>query len=304
MVRGVQFRVLGPVEVESAGDVLILARRQERYVLAILLLEPGRVVPIDRLCDLIWEENPPTYARRGLQSSVARIRAMLARAGAATDRVALHSRGGGYVLDVDPDTVDAHRFRLLVAEVGGVDDPRRKDKLLREALALWRGPALHDAATDRTREQLCADLDELRLHATEESMAAGLALCRHRELVPELARLTAIHPIRERLVELHMTALQQAGRSGEALEVFTRARRILGSELGLGPGSSIDRPSPSGTSRGTDHGRTAGVEPTTTIGTTLPCRVTSATSPAGRTSWPDCWLRYLTRTMPRPRSSR
>jgi DNA-binding SARP family transcriptional activator/tetratricopeptide (TPR) repeat protein len=232
----VLFRVLGPVEVESAGSVLSPARRQERCLLAILLLEAGRVVPVDRLCDLLWEENPPDHARRLLQSHAARIRGLLARL---DGEVRLVSRTGGYLLEVSPDCVDAHRFRRLVRDAAEVDVPTRREELLRDALGLWRGPALQDAASDWLRERLCADVNELRLHAIEESMDAGIAMGRH--LVAELAQLTAAHPTRERLIELHMVALQRAGRTAEALEVFARAREQLAERLGVEPGARLAR---------------------------------------------------------------
>src|SRR2546430_10191805 len=100
---------------------------------------------------------------------------MLARVGGDARLV---SRAGGYQLLVDPSRADAHRFRALVRDAAGVDVPARREELLRDALDLWRGPALQDAATDRLRERLCADLNELRLHAIEESMEGSLALGR------------------------------------------------------------------------------------------------------------------------------
>jgi DNA-binding SARP family transcriptional activator/tetratricopeptide (TPR) repeat protein len=233
----VRFRVLGPVEVECGGEVLSLARRQERGLLGILLLEPDRLIPLDRLCDLLWEENPPEQARRAVQSHAARIRGLLARTGGAE----LVSRSGGYLLRVDPDTVDAHRFRALVRRSSAVDDVSARAALLREALELWRGPVLHDAASDWLREQLGAELADLRLHAIEESMEAGLALGRQHELAAELAALTAAHPTRERLVELHMRALYRAGRTPDALTAFARARALLADQLGVDPGPRLVR---------------------------------------------------------------
>jgi DNA-binding SARP family transcriptional activator/Tfp pilus assembly protein PilF len=235
----VLFRLLGPVEVETGdGRLLTLPRRQERCLLAILLLEAGRTVSMDRLCDLLWEDNPPDQARQAVRTYVARIRALLAQAGG-EDATALVAAGGGYVLRVEPDTVDAHRFRRLLDEAAKTADLAERDRLLREALGLWRGPALQSAASDRLRERLCADLDELRLHAVEELLATGLELGRHRDLLPELARLGAEHPTRERLVELHMLALYRDGRTAEALDVYSRARARLADELGLDPGPAL-----------------------------------------------------------------
>src|SRR5205814_2094656 len=161
----VRFRVLGPVEIDRDGSVVALARRQERCLLGILLLEQGRLVPVERLCDLLWDGEPPEHARRGLQSHAARIRAVLSDA-------ELVSRSGGYLLQVEPSLVDAHQFRALVRDADGESTPARREELLRAALALWRGPVLQDAASDRLRSQLTADLEELRLHTIEEGMAA------------------------------------------------------------------------------------------------------------------------------------
>src|SRR2546423_13731946 len=147
--------MLGPVEVEASdGRVLVLGRRQERCLLAIPLLEAGRVVPTDRLCDLLWEDNPPEQARRAVQAHVARIRATLATEPDAE----LLSKGDGYLLRVAADSVDAARFRTLVGEAGMADDLAERDRLLREALALWRGVAPHDAAGHPPRERPCGAL--------------------------------------------------------------------------------------------------------------------------------------------------
>jgi DNA-binding SARP family transcriptional activator/tetratricopeptide (TPR) repeat protein len=230
----VRFRLLGPVRIETDGGALTPVRRQERCLLAILLLECGRVVPVNRMCDLLWDDEPPAQAYRAVRSQVAHLRALLTRIGAGAD-VTLISDPNGYLLKTAPDTVDAHLFRTLVARADQTADPARRDQLLRDALALWRGPALHNAASDRLRLRLCAELDELRLHAVEESMASGLALGRDRELLPELAQLDGGQPIRERFVELHMLALYRQGRTAEALAVYDNARRRLADELGLDP---------------------------------------------------------------------
>src|SRR5256714_4826662 len=233
--------MLGPVEAESSdGRVLVLGRRQERCLLGILLLEAGRVVSTGRLCDLLWEDNAPEQARRAVQAHVARIRAMLASL-ATEPGVELVSKGDGYLLRVPADAVDVVRFRALVGAAGAADDLAERDRLLREALGLWRGVALQDAAGDRLRQRLCGELDELRLHAVEESLAAGLALGRHHELIAELARRSGEHPTRERLVELHMLALYRAGRTADALAVYAVTRAALADHLGLEPGPALQQ---------------------------------------------------------------
>jgi len=238
-----RFRVLGPIEIESDdGQIHTLGRRQERCLLAILLLEAGRVVPVDRLCQLLWDDNPPEQARRAIHAHVARIRATLTRVGAPNANAELLSERDGYLFRVDPDTIDAHRFHTLLSHATATTDLGERDRMLGEALALWRGPALHKAAaSDRQRQRLCASLEEQRLQAVEESIGTGLQLGRHRELLPELARLGADHPVRERLVELHMLALYRSGRTAEALDVYQRARDRLADELGLDPGPELQR---------------------------------------------------------------
>jgi DNA-binding SARP family transcriptional activator/tetratricopeptide (TPR) repeat protein len=240
-VRPVQFRLLGRVEVVACdGRVLTMRRRQERILLAALLLDAGRAVSVERLCDLLWEHNPPQHARRAVHTSIARIRALLAAAGAEEHGVSLTSHRTGYLLKVAPETVDAHQFRAAAERGVAMADPAERDRLLREALALWRGPALADTS-DRIRQRLCVDLDELRLRAVEERAAAGLALGRGADSLPELARLTAEHPYRERLVELHMLALHRTGRTADAIAVYTRTRTRLAEEIGLDPGPALQR---------------------------------------------------------------
>jgi DNA-binding SARP family transcriptional activator/tetratricopeptide (TPR) repeat protein len=234
----VRFRILGPVEIEVDGRAVTLARRQERCLLGILLLDPGRIVPAERLCALLWDDDPPEQARAMLRTHVTRVRTALA-AGAQAAR--LEFQQGGYVLHTEPETVDAHRFSRLLDRAGELTGPAERERVLREALALWRGPALDGAATPALRTRLCADLEELRLYATEEALAAGLALGRHRELLAELADLTATHPTRERLAELRMTALYATGRTGEALDVYAELRTRLAEQLGLEPGAPVRR---------------------------------------------------------------
>jgi DNA-binding SARP family transcriptional activator/Tfp pilus assembly protein PilF len=239
--------VLGPVETCTGdGTVLVPARRRERTLLGVLLLESGRTVTAERLCDLLWNGDPPANAQQSLRTHVARIRALLAKAGADEHHadehgVALVSDRGGYRLHAPAGTVDAQRFRDLVEAAAAAGDLTERDRLLGEALGLWRGPVLGNAVAAGLRYRLCAELEDLRLRATEELMATGLALGRHRELAPELARLCAEYPVRQRLVALRMLALHRDGRTPEALDAYRQARGRLARELGQEPGPDLQR---------------------------------------------------------------
>src|SRR5262249_43243734 len=145
-----RYRVLGPVEVARGDTVISILRRRERCLLGVLLLDVGRFVPVDRLVDLLWDGEPPKHARRAVQSHVARIRAPVG-AGPGEELV---RGGGGYMLRVDPATVDAHRFRALVAEARAAADLSHRMSLLEHALDLWRGEVMQDAATARLRERI------------------------------------------------------------------------------------------------------------------------------------------------------
>jgi DNA-binding SARP family transcriptional activator len=234
----VRFRLLGPVEIDVAGEVLSLPRRRDRCLLGVLLLSPNRVVPVDRIAELLWDGEPPENARRVIHGAVSRIRARL-RTDGQTDRAEVVRVDDGYRLVVDPQAVDAYRFQALLREARGITDAADLVRPLRAALDLWRGPALADAAGDWTRDRLCAELTEQHLTATEDFLAASLALGRARDVLPELARLAGAHPGRESVIALQMRALYQADRRVEALAVFDRARAYLADEFGLDPGPTL-----------------------------------------------------------------
>jgi DNA-binding SARP family transcriptional activator/tetratricopeptide (TPR) repeat protein len=223
------------VEVELDGHLLALPRRRERCLLGVLLLELNRTVTVHRLADLLWDGDAPDLARRAIHSHVSRVRAVLAPAGDVT----LTSVGGGYRLEGDPETVDAHRFRAMVDDAAALVDADERLRRRRAALQLWRGRLLEDAAGPWLHDRLCAELEERRMVAVEDLMADSLVLGRERAVLPELAELSRQHPGRERLIEVHMRALHRAGRKGEALELFARTRTYLTDELGLDPGPAL-----------------------------------------------------------------
>lgn len=233
----VQFRILGPVEVVSTGTTLAMPRRRERCLLAVLLLELNRVVPAGRLADLLWDGEPSDRARHTLRSHVSRVRTLLS---SADDSVELASTAGGYRLSADPNLVDAHRFRSMVGHAMTLTDLQDRVDALQAALALWRGPAIDNAASEWLRSRICADLEEERLTAIEHLASAGLSVS-GATILPELSQTVSHHPGRERLAGLLMRSLHQAGRKAEALNVYDRTRCYLADELGLDPGPELRR---------------------------------------------------------------
>jgi YVTN family beta-propeller protein len=236
----VEFRILGPLEVRDNGSVLELGGAKQRAVLALLLLQANEVVALDRLIDGIWGERPPDTAAAAVHGSVSRLRKVLEPSGAPYH--VIRTQAPGYVFAAGPEAVDRYRFERLAAEgKAALDegDALRSADLLREALALWRGPALADIAftiADRTELDR---LDEEWLSAVEERIDADLALGRHGLLVPELEALVARHPLRERLRGQLMVALYGAGRQADALEAYRDASRLLDEELGIAPGPAL-----------------------------------------------------------------
>src|SRR5215218_4084113 len=176
--RGVEFLILGPLEVVAGGELVALERRKARALLALLLLRVNEVVATDRLLDDVWGERPPPTATASLHNVVARLRKTLGPE-------LIVSRPHGYVLQLAPDHLDLSRFERLVEEARGANRQGRAERL-REALALWRGPALDDLAFEPFVELEAARLEELRLAVLEDRIEADLALGRHRTLVDEL----------------------------------------------------------------------------------------------------------------------
>ncbi|MFI6784159.1 BTAD domain-containing putative transcriptional regulator [Micromonospora sp. NPDC050276] len=233
-----RFRILGPTQVVLAdGREVPVGGPRLRALLALLLLDAGRVVSTERLIDGLYGDHPPRGAANALQSQVSRLRQALP---AGHDPVEFHP--AGYRLAVDPDDVDAYRFERL-AEAGRralVDgDWPRAAAVLREALELWRGPALADAIGAGGAPAQAARLDELRLAAIEDRVEADLALGAHGALIAELRELVVTHPLRERSRGQLMRALAALGRPAEALAEFEDARRTLADQLGVDPSAEL-----------------------------------------------------------------
>ncbi|GAA2672821.1 BTAD domain-containing putative transcriptional regulator [Actinosynnema pretiosum subsp. pretiosum] len=214
------------------GGPIAIGRRGVRALLAVLVLEANRVVPIDELVDRLWGEEPPATARTIVHGYVSRLRKVLDAADPAGSARIL-TTPPGYQLAVDPWRLDHHRARRLISSARGKPATTRAP-LLRDALRLWRGPVLADVPNAPG-----SDLAELRLVALEERAAAELELGHHLEVVGELRQLVAEHPFRERLVAQAVLALYRSGRRAEALDVCQRFHRRLVDELGIDPGPDL-----------------------------------------------------------------
>ena len=241
-----ELAILGPLEVRLDGQPVPLRRGRPRVLLVSLVLRVGRVVPTEVLIDEVWGDQRLTNATNTLQVQVSYLRRAL---GLATtgDPPALRTAAGGYQLDVEPDSVDSHRFERLVTAAAGrlatgsSDAAARAVGELEQALGLWRGEPLQDVAYERFARAEIARLNELRAAAREYEIDARLQLGQHELVVPALRRLIAEHPLRERLRGQLVLALYRSGRQADALRELDVARAQLVEELGVDPGPDLQR---------------------------------------------------------------
>ncbi|MER5772093.1 BTAD domain-containing putative transcriptional regulator [Streptomyces sp. NPDC001985] len=235
-----RFRILGGLEWHRQGVSLKIGRRRERLLLGLLLLDIGRVVPSNRLIDLLWDESePPTSARGSLQVHVSRLRGRFMEAEAERHGFVLNRASDGYLVEGDPLAVDLHRFRSLVQRAERSEDAGERLGLMERALGDWGGPVLAGTASDGLVRRLGTGFDELYLSAITQRAEARLALGERGLVLEELARATAEHPHHERLAMLRMIALYRADHRGEALEVYNETRTRLAEDLGLDPGADL-----------------------------------------------------------------
>jgi DNA-binding SARP family transcriptional activator/Flp pilus assembly protein TadD len=231
----VEFRLLGGVEAHADGVPVPLGAARQRCLLAVLLLEAPNLVHVERLIDLLWYTQQNRGSRTTVQVYVSRLRRALAHC----PDVELATSGSCYRLDVDPDRVDAHRFRRLVTEARLQDTDEGRSRLLRQALALWRGQPLGAVAPPRLRAVLSAGLDNEYLTAWEDLADAELRLGRHAALVAEITELAERYPLRERLAAALMAALYRNGQRADALAHYRRLRDRLAGELGIDPSPEL-----------------------------------------------------------------
>ncbi len=236
-----EFRILGPLSVHHENTELDLGKPREQVLLSLLVVYANRVVSTDRIVDELWGDDPPFDPVHTIHVYVSRLRQALQQSGASQ---VIHTQRPGYLLLVDADDVDSLRFERLANE--GHNAMRRgepdvaRDKLL-EALSLWRGPPLAECLDRRFAEEETPRLERLRLRALEDRLEADLCLGLHADIVEELQDLAARHPTREPFCAQLMLALYRCGRPAEALGAYEEARNWLLTELGVEPGSELQR---------------------------------------------------------------
>ena len=226
------FRILGPLEVTRDGEPVLVAGRNQRALLTLLVLRANEVVAAERLIGEMWGEQPPRTAMTSLQNAVSQLRKALGPD-------VLVTRAPGYMLKVAPDQVDLGRFERLVREGRAAAGPERA-RLLREALELWHGAALADAELEYAEIE-ARRLEELRIAATEELIDAELEAGRSGAIVAPIEALVRENPLRERLRGQLMLALYRTGRQADALRVYHEGRRELVDELGIEPGRALQQ---------------------------------------------------------------
>ncbi|GIF35737.1 AfsR/SARP family transcriptional regulator [Actinoplanes xinjiangensis] len=231
-----EFGVLGVVEARIDGRPADLGHARQRCVLGVLLVEAGRPVTPDQLIDRVWGERAPQRAAGALYSYLSRLR----RAVAGADGVEIRREPGGYLLTVNPQTVDLHRFRRLMTTARAAESDRAAAGLIEQALGLWRGDPFAGLDTPWLAAMRRTLLGE-RFAAELDGNDVLLRLGRHGELLPALSAAVAEHPLDERLAGQAMLALYRCGRQADADEQYRRIRRLLADEMGSDPGAELRR---------------------------------------------------------------
>ncbi|MBN6040672.1 BTAD domain-containing putative transcriptional regulator [Amycolatopsis sp. 195334CR] len=238
-----RFCVLGSLEIVDDGPPVELSGVKQRAVLGYLLLHANNVVPTSHVVKALWADGVPSTGRKMVQNAVSGIRRTLASRPHAPGRTPmLLTHAPGYLLRVDPESVDLHHFQTLAergrAELAeGLAEPAART--LREALGLWRGPALADLVETGIAWPELAALEKVKLVALEDRFEAELSCGRHHEVIAELEEVVAAEPLRERLCGQLMLALYRSGRQADALDAYRRTYALLVDGLGIEPGREL-----------------------------------------------------------------
>ncbi|MER6830692.1 AfsR/SARP family transcriptional regulator [Streptosporangium sp. NPDC000563] len=235
------FRILGSLDVSLDRIALQFPHGRQRTILAMLLMQVGNLVSLNRITEGIWGEDPPVTAKGQIQTCISALRRQLRKFG--DDHVIVTSLVG-YTIHIPTESLDSAVFRRMInsgRELAAAGKIRDAAAELRAALALWRGTAVASDVESGVVRTMAIRLEEERIRATEECIELELKLDRHHELVAELSELVRSYPLREPLRALHMLALYRSARQADALESFQEIRAILGEELGLEPSDQLDR---------------------------------------------------------------
>ncbi|MVO88428.1 SARP family transcriptional regulator [Streptomyces sp. p1417] len=233
-----KFKVLGSVGVEVGGQFHSVRGAQQRALLAVLLVNGGRMVPAEDLYTELWGDDPPLTVENALQAHVSRLRRTLHEWG--PGQVALLARSTGYALEFPGEDLDMNVFRRRAAQARAVmeQDAGRAAALLGQCLQLWRGAPLQDAAKGPLCQSVAVQLGEEHLMATEDKLWLDFE-CEVPSAIGELKRLSVVHPWRERITEILMLALYRCGRQAEAIETYHAARGRMVAELGMEPSPQL-----------------------------------------------------------------
>jgi DNA-binding SARP family transcriptional activator len=241
-------KILGPLHAEVNGCSIVPTAAKPRQILALLSVYANQVMPVPTLMEELWGADMPRSALTTLQTYILQLRRLLGAAYRADPlhdpKEVLATRHGGYLLEIQPGAVDVHEYDRLAA-AGRAATERGDDAsaaaLYRQALALWRGPALVDVKIGPLLEIEVVRLEESRLGVLEGRIEADLRLGRHSDLLSELTALTTRHPLHEGLHAQCMVAFYRSGRQSKSLEVYQELRRSLVNELGLDPSGQLQR---------------------------------------------------------------
>jgi DNA-binding SARP family transcriptional activator len=213
--------ILGPLVVRCDGREVAIGAAKQRALFTMLLLRRGQLVPIETLMDQLWDGRPPVTAMKVVQVYVSQLRKVLGEG-------IIDTQPGGYRLRIEPDSLDAARFENLLIRgqaLLSAGDARQAGIVLREALAMWRGPPLAEFRFEAFARGEIGRLEELRLVAVELRIEADLAVGQHHAVVAELEPLVREHPTREGLLRLYLLALYRTGRQADALAATRRSER-------------------------------------------------------------------------------
>lgn len=234
-MSGLGFRVLGPLEVVRDGEAVPINGPKLRVLLAALLVRPNATVSVDQLAERLWGERPPATARKSTQVYALRLRRML------SGDALIETRPDGYRIRLEPGQLDLLCFRTLTGQATRAGSPAEELRLLTEALACWRGPALSDVPSESMQREDAVQLAEERLRTRDRYFEVSLDQGHHREIIGELGTLTREHPWQESFWAQLILALHRSGRRADALDTYRGVHRMFTEELGVEPGARLQQ---------------------------------------------------------------